>query len=68
MGMENDLDAKVECEKNVIKRGAKEADKKEIGERLIDHILYANDATIRSWLTAGYLVQFNFYIQLSGSQ
>jgi len=25
MGMENDLDAKVECEKNVIKRETKEA-------------------------------------------
>lgn len=29
MGMENDLDAKVEREKNVIKRGTKEADKQE---------------------------------------
>jgi len=39
MGMENDLDAKEERGKNVIKRGTKEADSKGTRERLTDHIL-----------------------------
>lgn len=51
MGMENDLDAKMEREKNVIKRGTKEADKQ---EHKRETIYYANDATIRLWFSAGY--------------
>lgn len=40
MGMENDLDAKVEREKNVIKRETKEADKQEHkGETYRPHIM-----------------------------
>lgn len=40
MGMENDLDAKVEREKNVIKRRTKEADKQEhTGETYRPHIM-----------------------------